>query len=139
MSLIVWTGRRPTRHFAGYRETDALDISRETGDDIGATFAPAAVTLSTWTNAKGRARRAGIKHGDAERLEAELQAAFDAFARAYLLEMRVSYRRHRSDWDALLSHDLVTLCSYEATVQRSHRRLLAELLVRCGATYRGER
>lgn len=143
MSLLIYTGRLSCPGFVGYREVDALDVSRATAD-IGLTFAPADATLKTWTNAKGRAKRAEAKRADAgepdpERLERELAETFAAFALAYLVEMRMSYRRHRPDWDALLSHDVVTLCSYEATSARSHRRLLAEILVKLGATYKGER
>lgn len=128
LSLVGYTGRLSCHGFVGYREPDALDVTRGTAD-IGATFAPSRALLNEAQRRKKAAK------GD----EQLLQAAFDWYAPLYIAEMRGSYRTHREDWDALLSHDLVTLCCYCGTAQRCHRRLLAEILVKLGATYQGER
>lgn len=131
MPLVVYTARLPHPKGAypgGYKAMDMLDVTRGTGD-IGSTFAPSRKLLNA---AQACKRKAG-------KVEADLDLVFEWYALLYVEEMRLSFKRRRSDWEALLSHDVVTICCYCSTARRCHRRLLAEILVRLGAEYRGER
>ncbi len=61
----------------------------------------------------------------------------------YYQMMRKSYVERRSEWEAILNLDQVTLvcfCAYFKNGQRvfCHRHLLADMLVKCGANYAGE-
>lgn len=64
---------------------------------------------------------------------------FDWYAEHYLTAMRASYKAHRPAWDALLGREEATLVCFCADPAQCHRGLLAGILVRCGATYLGER
>ena len=61
------------------------------------------------------------------------------YVERYYALMRRSYREHRAAWDELLSQDEATLLCYCAKGKFCHRTLLAEILVKLGATYEGER
>lgn len=129
MSLIVYTARLPSRHFAGYTGPDRLDITRGAGREATSPFAPSR-KLDNEINLRKR------KTGDDE---AQLQAAWAWYEPQYLAEMRESYRRHRAAWEGLLRRGEVTLCCYCGTAHRCHRRTLAGILVKLGAVDRGER
>jgi hypothetical protein len=64
---------------------------------------------------------------------------FAWYAEHYLTAMRASYKVHRPAWDALLGREEATLVCFCADPAQCHRGLLAGILVRCGATYLGER
>ena len=119
MPLLVHTSR------LGYRGPDILPVTRfRVVDPLGSLFAPSAPLLS---GALAR-RKAGA-----------LEAHWPAYAAAYTAEMRVSYRRHRAAWEALLARESVTLLCFCTDPARCHRRVLAGLLVACGAVDCGER
>lgn len=119
MTARIHTGR------IGYRGDDGLPVTRRvvTHPD-GLPFAPSDALLS-WGLAERRAGR-----GD---------AMWPTYERRYTDEMRASYRAHRAAWDALLSRDEVTLLCFCHDPSRCYCGVLARLLVRCGATYEGER
>ena len=68
-----------------------------------------------------------------------LLAAWRAYVPAFTAEMRASYRRNRPAWDALLARESVTLCCTCTCADQCHRRLVARMLVACGAVDCGER
>lgn len=57
----------------------------------------------------------------------------------YTAEMRTSFKRHRNGWMAAISQDRTLVCRDCDGASRCHRRVLAGILVKCGATYIGER
>lgn len=129
MPLIVYTGRLPCHGQDGYQGDDALDVTR-TATGFGRQFAPSRELLN---EGQRRKRLAGSNAED--RMEAWLW-----YAPRYIEEMRESFKRRRSAWDALLEQEVLTLCCYCGRGGKEcHRRLLAEILVRLGAQYRGER
>ena len=64
---------------------------------------------------------------------------WSAYVHAYRHEMRASYKAHRAAWDALLARERVTLVCYCTDAEHCHRRVLARILVKLGATDQGER
>lgn len=118
-ALHVYTAR------VTYQGPDRLDITRKSGGPSGWPFAPSWRLLSPYL---AKRRQGALTSPDWERYRA-----------AYTEEMRASYRRARGAWEALLSRPEVTLVCYCPDPARCHRRLLAALLVRCGASDRGER
>ena len=72
-------------------------------------------------------------------------ATWARYAPQYRAEMRAGYGArtkpgpHRAAWERLLAKPSATLCCYCVDPARCHRRLLAEMLVACGAVYEGER
>ena len=52
--------------------------------------------------------------------------------------MRNSYNRYKQQWDHLLCQDKVVLVCYCKSYEFCHRRLLAAILIKLGATYKGE-
>lgn len=52
--------------------------------------------------------------------------------------MRRSYRERRVAWDALLAADHVVLLCFCTDPNQCHRRVLAEILTKLGATDGGE-
>lgn len=129
MSLRVYTARLPHHRCRGYTRADRLDVTRGSGGDAGAPFAPSAELL----------REAQRLKRTAKRDERALAAVWAWYAPRYVEEMRASWRRNPGAWQALLSRDEVTLCCYCGTAHRCHRRLLAEILAKCGAIDCGER
>lgn len=120
-SANVYTAR------VSYRGGDRLDITRKSAGPDGLPFAP------SWRILRPAlaARRAGGP--------VAVAYAWPQYAADYTAEMRTSYRGHRAAWEALLRRDEVTLVCYCKDPLFCHRRLLAELLVACRATYSGER
>jgi uncharacterized protein YeaO (DUF488 family) len=108
--LVVLTDRISSR------DRDRFDVTRKSGGPAGHPFAPSWPLLS-WGLAEMRAGR-----GD---------AAWPVYRDRYVEEMRVSWRRHRAAWDALLARERVVLVCYCVEETRCHRTVLAELLVRC--------
>ncbi len=147
-ALRVWTAR------ISYQGADRLDITRKSAGPDGLLFAPSWAILRP-----AFARLQGAKHhrrmvvaeyegcfdeaaerarhaAEAERLEA---LAWGEYVPAYTAEMRASWRANRERWDALLARQEVTLVCYCTDAEHCHRRLLASMLVKCGAIYMGER
>jgi uncharacterized protein (DUF488 family) len=53
--------------------------------------------------------------------------------------MRASYRTHTAEWKAFLQREEVTLVCFCADPRMCHRTLAADILVKLGAVYFGER
>ena len=118
--LSVWTATlRVTRD-----DPDGLDVSRGTGFGSALSFAPSRALLQ-WSREN--------KRSDAFSAE-----RFAEYTRMYLAEMRESYRTRRSTWEALLAQERVVLGCHCVTPQQCHRKLLAKILVKLGASYQGE-
>lgn len=117
--MIVYTSR------VTYAGADRFDVTRKTGAKAGHPFAPSWAILRPALEA----RRAGR----------ETEATWETYSAAYSEEMRRSYRAHRRAWDDLLARPEVTLVCYCTDPARCHRTLLAAILVKLGATYKGER
>lgn len=106
-----------------YSGPDRLDITAKTGARsrlglvVGSTFAP------TWDLVMG------YKQG---------RVTQEEYIARYTELMRESYRRYRSQWEELLARDRVVLVCYCPEGNFCHRQVLAELLVKCGATHGGE-
>lgn len=140
MTLHVHTAR------VSYRGEDRLDVTRVTADKHrkahgeahpGELFAPSWAILNP-----------AIEHRDAvRRFLVDNQAAvvtldgamWRLYERAYLAEMRESYRRHRAAWEALLRREVVTLCCFCTDATHCHRTALGHALAKLGAQYHGER
>jgi uncharacterized protein YeaO (DUF488 family) len=56
----------------------------------------------------------------------------------YFVLMRASHKKYRSKWNALLQQDRVTLVCYCEPGRFCHRLLLAGILEKLGAEYKGE-
>lgn len=113
----------------GYLGPDRLDITRGSGiAGAGILFAP------SWT----------ILRPARQRLNAGTMtpAKWAAYANAYTDEMRRSYRYNREEWDTLLERPrVVAVCYCDIRPPRPpwcHRRVLAGILVKLGATDAGE-
>lgn len=63
----------------------------------------------------------------------------EEYEKKYYELMRESYRDNRKEWDKLLEHDKIYLGCYCNTSKFCHRFLLADMLVKCGATLIGEK
>ena len=148
--LRVWTAR------ASWRGEGRLDITRKSGT-AGLFLAPSWAILRPALDVRvqAMARRSvaveEAKRGDHPAAQAlfdeSIRVEVEAWARyvpLYVAEMRVSYRANVEAWKELLARREVTLCCYCAAWPGSaelhcHRRLLAALLVKCGAVDMGER
>ena len=106
--LTVRTGR------INSKRQDVLDITIKSGKKI---FAP--TWNMVWDYKKGRITKA-------------------EYTRQYYELMRKSYKEHRSEWEALLSQESVTLTCYCRAGEFCHRILLAKILEELGAEYLGE-
>lgn len=130
MTLTVHTAR------ISYGGRDRFDVTRKSGGAIGEPFAPSWRILQPMLEARKRwsekATHPLIRGGEEARLWAE-------YVDEYTFEMRESYRTRRGSWDELLARESVTLVCYCTDAEHCHRRLLAEILVKLGATYAGER
>lgn len=129
MSLFVYTARLPHHGCDGYTGADRLDVTRGSGSVLGLHFAPSRDLL----NEAQRLKKAAKKNDE------QLVAAWEWYRPRYLEELRQSYRTNYGAWLELLARDELTLCCYCGTAERCHRRLLAEVLVKLGAKYLGER
>jgi uncharacterized protein YeaO (DUF488 family) len=119
MPPIVHTAR------LGYCTADGLDVTRN--DPVGVVFAPSPGIL--------RPALAAVHKRPKGTLEAEWAACHEA----YVAEMRRSYRDARATWDEVLARPSLTLRCFCADAERCHRTVLAEILVRLGAVFVGER
>jgi uncharacterized protein YeaO (DUF488 family) len=106
--LEVYTGR------IGYKGTDGLDITVKSGDPC---FAPSWAIVSN------------VKAG---------KISEDEYIREYYRLMRVSYVKNRARWNEILVLSRVTLLCYCRKGDFCHRKLLADILVKLGAVYKGE-
>ena len=140
MTLHVYTAR------VSYRGEDRLDVTRLTADKHrkarseahpGEPFAPSWEILN-----------AALEHRDAvRRFLVDNQAAvvtldgamWRLYERAYLAEMRESYRHHRAAWEDLLRRAAVTLCCFCTDATSCHRTALGHALAKLRAQYHGER
>ncbi|MDR9785830.1 MAG: hypothetical protein RJR37_00865 [Peptococcaceae bacterium MAG4] len=98
----------------GYRGRDRLDITVRSGDK---TFAP------TWDMVK--AYKAG-------------KITQEGYVEMYCALMRRSYRNNRQRWEEILAMDRVVLVCFCRAGDFCHRLLLAEIMQKLGAEYRGE-
>lgn len=148
--LRVWTAR------VSYRGADRLDITRKSAGPAGLPFAPSWAILRPALDARRRAQEIARvasssfgeecddpgDHGAEEAASIEAEA-WERYVPAYTAEMRASYRVNVEAWKELLARREVTLCCYCAAPPggelHCHRRVLASLLVKCGAVYEGER
>jgi hypothetical protein len=116
MSLEVWTARVSTR------DPDVFDVTRKTGHFA---FAPSWALLCPLLDD----RRRGVPLS---------RDRWKAYVEGYLAEMTASYRERRAEWSTLLSRKRVVLTCYCSDERRCHRTVLAKILERLGANYRGE-
>lgn len=132
MTLVVRTAR-----LGECNRADALDVTRGTGRGDALAFAPSLAILRPAQTARRRCRQAALggRIVSARRIE---DAAWEVYRPAFIAEMRACYVARRGVWDALLARESVTLCCYCRHGAHCHRYLLAEMLVKLGATYEGE-
>lgn len=132
----------PTLHLytarIAYRGPDRLDITRKSAGPDGLPFAPSWAILRPALDARAAARTA-LELGKIQGMMSIEADAWERYVPAYTAEMRVSYGANRAAWDALLARPGVTLVCYCTDAAHCHRRLLAAMLVKCGAIYMGER
>jgi hypothetical protein len=112
----VWTARISTR------DPDAFNVTRKSGDPY---FAP------SWP--LFLAMRAIRKTGREPTYD-----EWRIYAKTYLKEMQLSYERFPAPWEALRARQRVVLTCYCVNLERCHRKLLARILERLGASYMGE-
>ena len=62
----------------------------------------------------------------------------EEYTKEYYKLMRKSYKENKNKWDKLLSQDEVVLVCFCRTEDFCHRYILAEILVKLGAEYKGE-
>ena len=136
MTLRVHTAR------LSYVGADRLDITRAGADAYrkrtgltweGEAFAPSWTIVWPIIKLRREVRDLGAY------ADSVLLAAWRAYEPAFTEEMRRSYRRNRESWDALLARESVTLCCTCTNPDQCHRRIVARLLVACGAVDCGER
>lgn len=116
VSLLVYTARISSP------DPDCFDITRKSGTS---EFAPSWALLGP----ELERRREGVE---------QTEEGWKLYAKRYLEEMTTSYRNHRPAWDAMLARKRVVLTCYCTDSARCHRRILAAILARLGATDRGE-
>ena len=136
MTLRVFTAR------VSYVGADRLDITRAGADAYrkrtgltweGEPWAPSWTIVWPIIKLRREVRDLGAY------ADSVLLAAWRAYVPAFTAEMRASYRRNRPAWDALLERESVTLCCTCTCADQCHRRLVARMLVACGAVDCGER
>lgn len=134
MTLQVFTA--PIRYSMGQRE-NALDVTRKSGTN-GLFLAPSWAILRPALQARQYAEKMrGRSLEKAARMSEE--SAWQGYERAYLEEMRASYRGNRVAWDALLAMERVVLCCYCPTSEKCHRGILRKtILPKLGAIDCGE-
>jgi len=62
----------------------------------------------------------------------------EEYTKEYYNLMRKSYKENRNRWDELLNQDEVVLVCFCRAENFCHRYILAEILVKLGAEYKGE-
>lgn len=140
--LLVYTGR-----LGKYVGQDALDITRSTAHNVGEVMGrdvPGAIFAPSWRIVNKMHRE--VEAADREKAYGRLQAcdhmnqaSWLSYAKAYVEEMRQSYRLYRAKWEAVLARDEVTLLCMCASPAMCHRSLAANILGKCGARVMGER
>lgn len=109
--LEIFTSRR-------YSGPSVLDVStRAVG--VGAIFAPPCEVAALYGEP-------GNAHGEWP------------FHVAYMTAMRASYRAHAATWATVLARRVVVLVCDCEDESRCHRRVIAEILQKCGGHYNGE-
>jgi uncharacterized protein YeaO (DUF488 family) len=128
--LVVHTAR------VSYGGPDRLDVTAKSAERHGKPFAPS-WALVKWGLSQRAAhnRKLATRDRDADSF---WQWTWKLYEMRYVEQMRVSYVYERWAWDALLRRQHVVLVCYCTDVEHCHRRLLAEILVKLGATYQGE-
>ncbi len=147
MSLIVHTAR------VSSRDPDAFNVTRKSGGDKGAPFAPSWTLLRRGLDDRAKAigqaaaivraceEATGGHLADEDRAKGRAMLetqAWSRYAGDYHAEMQRSYREHRAAWDALLARPRVVLVCYCTDPDRCHRSLLAGYLGKLGADVQGE-
>lgn len=112
----VWTARISTR------DPDAVNITRKSGDP---TFAPSWPLFLAMT---------AIRKEGRDPTENEWRF----YAKTYITEMTRSYERSPALWEELRARKRVVLVCYCTNPERCHRKLMARILEKLGATYLGE-
>ena len=97
-----------------YSDKNRLDITVKSGDK---TFAP------TW-DIVGKVKKGLMSE--------------EEYTKEYYRLMRNSYKNNRSEWDKLLKQDEVVLVCFCKKGSFCHRYLLADMLIKLGAEYKGE-
>lgn len=116
MTLTVHTARLPY-----YDDSDGVDVSIGTGS----VFTPSPALF-----------RQVLSERDTDGISDRTWLQFCA---DYTTEMRMSYRRFRDQWDALLGREHAVLLCACADATRCHRTVLAmSILTKFGAKYAGE-
>jgi uncharacterized protein YeaO (DUF488 family) len=129
-NLRVFTAR------ISYGGADRLDVTRKSAGPDGLPFAPSWGIVRPMIDARARWKRDDVP-ADA-RLQEEA-VLWDAYLPAYIDEMRTSYRRARSAWEAVLTRVDVTFCCYCVGAAHCHRTPLAAIYEKLGAVIIGER
>lgn len=109
----IWTAR------VTYSGADRVEVTAK----AGSVFGPSWPLLNRFLTL----RRAGK----------ETEQTWTEYQAAYLAEMRGAYRRNKSAFQDLARSNATLVCYCTGT--HCHRFLLAEILVKLGATYHGER
>jgi len=130
MPVVVYTAR------VSYGGVDRLDITRQYGGRDGLPFAPSWSILRPMLDARARWKTDNTPVADRG---SEETALWETYTVAYLKEMRVSYRRSRAAWRAVLARSEVTLCCVCTDATHCHRTLMAGVFGKLGATIAGER
>jgi uncharacterized protein YeaO (DUF488 family) len=117
MPAEVWTARISTR------DPDRFNVTRKSGDPV---FAPSASLLAL-----------GIVSLRAKNPD-QASEAWRYYAERYVREMEISHRDHRVRWEEILTKPRVVLTCYCTNPLRCHRTVLAKILAKLGASYRGE-
>lgn len=132
MTLIVRTAR------VSFGGPDRFDVTRKSGGEAGAPFAPSWKLLGPALEARkhaDRMRRFGC-HSLANAYE---RGSWEEYERKYLDEMRASYAANRAAWSALLARETIVIVCYCVDAEHCHRRLLrAVILPKLGAVDGGE-
>lgn len=123
MTLQVYTAR------LGLKDPDYLDVSlqgnlRRLHRGIGIFFAPSPHLLYPFLSKR---KHRGLTEDD-----------WKEYVFRYKAEMRQCYRERRSAWDELLSWERVVLLCFCTDPLQCHRRVLAEILAKLGASDCGE-
>ena len=109
----IWTAR------VTYSGADRVEVTAK----AGSVFGPSWTLLNRFL-----AMRKGGR---------ETEQTWTEYTNAYLAEMRVAYRGNKGAFHDLARSNATLVCYCTGT--HCHRFLLAEILVKLGATYHGER
>lgn len=115
MALIVYTAQMSR---SWKEDPDALDVTIKSSRGLGTVFAP-----DSWEMVMG------MKQG---------VVPSGVYRDWYLGVLRRSYSQARARWEAVLARQRAVLLCYCPPGQFCHRQILAEVLTKLGAEYRGE-